>query len=156
PGDRVILVLLAAGPPPPAPEAATDAGGGTPARGRGASEAKSRSGRTGDEPTLEQAIDTVLRAGVTLQVVTLGAETGDEPFAALRRASEQTGGEYLIASEPADVDSACRRIAEAFLHRYSIGYAPDKGRPGWHSIDLKLRRPDAQITARKGYSSDQK
>lgn len=154
PGVRVVLLLFATEPPrfgPPAPPA-TDPD--APRRGR------ERAGRD-DHPepaTLAGAVDALREARAMLQVIAVvpGAGPEDEgPYAALREASEESGGEFVIIPSPAGIENVGRALSDTLLHQYLLSYSPeDPDRQGRRSIDLKVRRADFEVKARKSYAPE--
>lgn len=104
------------------------------------------------DPLLD-ALEELKLARVTIHVVSMMGEDGTA-LAALRQAAEATGGEFHAASDPDGVDEACRTIADSLLHRYLIAYLPPQPlRPGWRSIDVKVRQPNLRVNAPSGYST---
>ena len=124
-GDRRVLLLLLAGP------------------------------QASDDPSLPAALEGVKKAQVTLQVLALG-EMGDaEPYAGLSGTAGETGGEMVTAPDAVKVEGACHALTESLLHQYLIGYLPEaRDKTGWRAIELRVRKPDLKIQARKGYSLD--
>jgi VWFA-related protein len=84
-----------------------------------------------------------------------GAPSTAEPEAKsietlLRSAAENSGGDFFLAVTPAVVEQACRVIAERLQQRYLIGYLPEgTPRPGWRTIEIRLRRPDLEVQSRR-------
>lgn len=135
PGERAILVLLA---------------------GRSAEAVlppeKAAEGPQADPP-LEAALESLRKAGVALHAVVAGDGDG-HPYDALRRTAEDTGGEFLTVASPDAIEGALLQIAEALLRRYRLSYDPGiSERPGWRTIDVRVRRPDLSVRARRGYFS---
>ncbi len=139
-GARVLIILVAPPPEPPAPdgEEAEAGPGKPPAKGSPAS------------LVLQAAVEDLKRCRVVLHAVVLGGDV-----APLRQVADETGGEFVAAASPAEVEHACRRIAESLLHQYALSYAPENPeRKGWRSIELRINRPDLLVSALRGYSTD--
>jgi len=62
-----------------------------------------------------------------------------------------TGGR-LVRADTGDVASAFGEVLDEFRTRYLITYAPARvPTPGWHSIEVTVKRRRAVVTARRGY-----
>jgi VWFA-related protein len=73
---------------------------------------------------------------------------------ALRLLTDDTGGRTEIIVSARDLDPATAGIASELSRQYFIGYstsAPKDGR--WHAIELKLKKGNYTIRARKGFIS---
>ena len=143
PRGRVLLLLLAGhapliGPPAPDPELAAQTASGP-----------SAPGQTPPGQALSEALEALRKAGATLHVVVLGGADGF-PFTSLRKAAEETGGEFVVAESAADVEGACRRLSESLQHQYLLSYAPSNpDREGWRSIELRPRSPGLVVQSRR-------
>jgi VWFA-related protein len=71
---------------------------------------------------------------------------------AFRQIAEATGGRYWEAESLDRVRAAFAAIAELMGERYVLRYAPEgSARPGWHTLELKLRGKRGEVRTRKGY-----
>jgi hypothetical protein len=146
PRGRVLLALLVGPGPEEAAAAATREADGT--TGAGPATAPADDG-------LMVALDAVRRSGATLHAVVYGGAEAF-PFPEIRKVSEETGGEFLVAASAEAVDAACRRISESLQHQYLVSFAPaSPEREGWRSIELRLRPPDMAVQARKTHFESQ-
>jgi Ca-activated chloride channel family protein len=71
---------------------------------------------------------------------------------ALRAITDDSGGRTEIIVSPRDLDPATAGIADELSRQYFLGYtstAPKDGR--WHSIELRLKRGNYVVRARKGF-----
>jgi len=152
PRGRVLLLLLS-GPGPREAEAAMVAGL-APAAPPAAPASRRQDERPADQD-LPAALDAVKRSGATLHVVVYGgAESA--PFPQIKKAAEETGGEFLVAASAEAVDAACHRIAESLLHQYLVSFAPaSPEREGWRPIELRLHRTGLAVHARRSYFASQ-
>ncbi len=106
------------------------------------------------ETSLAAALEALKHARITLQVIVAGKARDEEPYNALRQAAETSGGTFVTSSAPPEIDGRCQALAEEMLHQYLIGFLPEApDRAGWRTLELRVRRPDVQVRARKGYSS---
>jgi len=69
----------------------------------------------------------------------------------LRSLAAETGGAATIDTN--DIRDALSRVASESSHYYLIGYAPTDGAHDgrYRSIEVKVKRPDLRVRARKGY-----
>ena len=91
------------------------------------------------------------RSDVLTYTVAVGGNT--PPFLAdLARA---TGGTVFEAAGNADLRNAFLKVLNEFRNRYLLFYTPQGGaRPGWHAIDVRVRRHAYKTQARPGYMID--
>lgn len=70
----------------------------------------------------------------------------------LEEIAELTGGRAWIADSVANLTAAFTRIAATFATRYVLRCEPaGEPRPGWHRLEVKLKKGKARIQARRGY-----
>ena len=68
-----------------------------------------------------------------------------------------TGGSILTAERPDRLRETFVGVVRDFKSRYLLTYTPRDVAPGgWHSVDVRLRRQKAEVTARRGYLRDAK
>jgi hypothetical protein len=160
PRGRVLLALLAGTGPREAaaamaalePDASSTAA--TPAPHDGRAQAEAEELKTSLED-LKIALDAVKRSGATLHVVVYGGAESS-PFPEIRKAAEETGGEFLVAASREAVEEACRRISQSMQHQYLVSFAPvSPEREGWRSIEVRLRPRDLAVQARRTYFASQ-
>ena len=71
---------------------------------------------------------------------------------ALREIANATGGRYWEAESLDRLRVAFAAIAELMGQRYVLRYVPEGSpRPGWHTLELKLRGKRGEVRTRKGY-----
>jgi VWFA-related protein len=71
---------------------------------------------------------------------------------ALRQIAESTGGRFWEAESLDRLRVAFAAIAELMGHRYVLRYEPEGSpRPGWHTLELKLRGKRGEVRTRRGY-----
>jgi Ca-activated chloride channel family protein len=71
---------------------------------------------------------------------------------ALRAITDDSGGRTEIIVSPRDLDPSTAGIADELSRQYFLGYTstvPKDGR--WHSIELRLKRGNHLVRARKGF-----
>lgn len=63
-----------------------------------------------------------------------------------------TGGALLTAERTEALHETFTRVVREFKSRYVLLYTPrDVEAAGWHAIDVRLKRQQATVTARRGY-----
>lgn len=96
------------------------------------------------------------RSNALVQVVGLYSMSplGGEPAYVedLRRVAELTGGRFWRTDSSARLADAFRGIIEAMNTRYVLSYDPGaQAKPGWHRIELRLKKVKGDVRARQGY-----
>lgn len=71
----------------------------------------------------------------------------------LQQITEATGGQAFFPYSMKEVESAYEKILAQIRAQYSLGYASTnlKTDGQWRKVEIKAKRPDARILARKGY-----
>jgi len=71
---------------------------------------------------------------------------------ALRMITDDSGGRTEIVSSARDLDPATASIASELSQQYFVGYVSTRPKDGrWHQIDLRVRKGNYLVRARKGY-----
>jgi Ca-activated chloride channel family protein len=74
---------------------------------------------------------------------------------ALRSITDDSGGRTEIIRNAGDLDAATAGIASELSRQYFLGYSTASSRDGrWHTIDVRVRRGNYTIRARKGFIAD--
>jgi VWFA-related protein len=94
-------------------------------------------------------------ATVSFLVASAGAR-GPGPasptVSSLVRIAQETGGASIFTSTTADLSTPFRTILERFRLAYVLYYSPrGVDQPGFHTLDVRVKRPRAVVTARRGY-----
>ena len=70
----------------------------------------------------------------------------------LRALTDDSGGRTEIIVSPRDLDPATAGIADELSRQYFLGYTSTRPKDGrWHAIEVKLRRGNHTVRARKGF-----
>jgi VWFA-related protein len=64
--------------------------------------------------------------------------------------AQWTGGDFFVASTPAQTSIAARQIIEDLRHQYLLAFEPG-GNPGWHPLEVRARDRNLTVRARSGY-----
>lgn len=69
----------------------------------------------------------------------------------LQRLAVETGGGVVYLAPNADINSTATWIASELHHQYLLGFVPPRldGKP--HELDVRVRRPDLTLRARRSY-----
>lgn len=100
---------------------------------------------------------TLLKASdVTVYAVGLVEHTGsarNELKMRLQQMTEATGGLAFFPDELQDLDSSYAKILDEIKAQYHLGYASTNATQdgAWRKVEIKLKRPDLKVRARKGY-----
>ncbi len=172
PGGRVVVAFLAPEPPPevpvPGPEeipavpTGSGAGSGPESSPESRDAALNEPGNVDDEEEaavaeetpLAAALEALRRARVGVYAVVLGPPgAGNDLIPAIRHAADDTGGQVLHAPDPERIQGVSEAISDALSNQYLLCYLPeDPDRKGWRSIDLKVRRSELEVRARRVYT----
>lgn len=91
------------------------------------------------------------RSGVLLRPMPPGQTVDSTPF--VRQLAQITGGASLPSGGTAGLGGTFASIVNEFRTRYVITYTPrGVDARGWHPIDVRVKRRNVKVTARRGYS----
>jgi Ca-activated chloride channel family protein len=107
----------------------------------------------------DRALKAAFAADVT--VYTVDMSSPDDPISGrvqnrglLKSFAEKTGGKFVATPGGLRMREAFAYIAAELGSQYTLTYAPSDKRDGkWHSIELRVSRPDLSIRTRKGYNA---
>jgi VWFA-related protein len=111
---------------------------------------------TGSLHTPEDAARAAARLDIPVYVISVGGlagarggrlAEGESGLAALAR---RTGGFSADAAAPASLAAAARTIADELHHQYLLAFTAGN-EPGWHGIEVRVRRGRAAARSRDGY-----
>jgi Ca-activated chloride channel homolog len=100
---------------------------------------------------------TLLKAShVTVYAIGLVEHTGSARMQlqmTLRQIAETTGGQAFFPTAMKDVESAYEKVLAEINGQYHLGYVSSNVATdgGWRSVEIKLKRADLRVRARKGY-----
>jgi len=102
--------------------------------------------------TADQVLDSARRSNGVVYAVSVGSTDGPRPDF-LRELAEATGGSLLEAESTENLEALFVGILDEFRLRYLLSYSPRATTPGWHDIEVRVRRPGVVVRARPGYVS---
>jgi Ca-activated chloride channel homolog len=105
----------------------------------------------GDVMTFVKASDVTVYAIGLLEHQSSSAKS--ELRMRLAQITEATGGQAFFPFSMKEVDAAYEKILSQIRAQYSLGYASsnEKTDGQWRKVEIKVKRPDVRIQARKGY-----
>jgi len=78
-------------------------------------------------------------------------KTGNEtPEGELADLARWTGGQFLVSTTIPEASNVARTITSELRQQYLIGFEPGTT-PGWHSVEVRVRRKGYTVQARSGY-----
>jgi VWFA-related protein len=78
--------------------------------------------------------------------------SASDPSSFLRELTRAAGGRYWSATEPEQLAALFRAALDEMRTRYELTFYPRvPNPPGWHRLDVRLKRGSATIAARPGY-----
>jgi VWFA-related protein len=89
-------------------------------------------------------------SGEELAAVT---DEGRSRSATLADLARWTGGDMRVVSRPAHTQQAVQDLVTELRHQYVISFEPGT-RPGWHPIEVRMRKKDMFAHTRGGYVAD--
>jgi VWFA-related protein len=98
----------------------------------------------------DQVIESARRSRAIVYAVAVAQQRGGPQF--LREISTVTGGRLLEVERTDDLAGVFVSVLSEFRQRYLLSYAPrGVDTPGWHDLDVRVRRGDVAVRARAGY-----
>ena len=106
----------------------------------------------------EKALEVALASNATIYSVDMSSFDGIgtrnlSAAAALKNFAAKTGGRYVSSAGGPVMREAFTQIAEELSNQYTIAYSPPPiARDGrWHTLEIKMSRPELVARTRKGY-----
>jgi len=101
----------------------------------------------------ENVVKDLLRYEVSVYSVAVSSAFFERKFSRLVDYAHATGGDVYFAAKRETMEELYSRIAEEARNEYTLAYAPsgtDRGAE-YHSIEVRVERPNLNVTAREGY-----
>jgi VWFA-related protein len=106
-----------------------------------------------NEHTLDQTLQLLLKSDVSVYSISVGHALGQKESTRLERYATSTGGDTFYAGKDRGLENLYASVTEQARNQYTITFQPqdtDRGKD-YHSIEVRVRRPDLDVTARQGY-----
>lgn len=101
----------------------------------------------------DNVVKDLLRYEVSIYSVAVSSAFFDRKFSRLVDYAHATGGDVYFAAKRETMEGLYSRIAEEARNEYTLAYQPsgtDRGAE-YHSIEVRVERPNLNVTAREGY-----
>jgi VWFA-related protein len=103
--------------------------------------------------SFDDTLRLLLSADVSVYSIVVGSGLLKHGSNLLSKYATDTGGDSFSASKQRDLERLYPRLTEQARTQYTLAYAPHNADPkrSYHSIDVRVRRPDLNLLARQGY-----
>lgn len=99
----------------------------------------------------DQVVDAARRSSVVVYGVAAGQTRRGPRF--LQDVTDVTGGSLFPVDTTENLDAVFVRLLSEFRQRYLLSYTPTGvDEPGWHDLDVRVRRRGVTVKARAGYA----
>ena len=85
--------------------------------------------------------------------VVYAASVGDDATAMLREVTDTSGGRHVAVESTRNLEATFSEFLGEFRKRYVLGYEPTNTTPGWHRLEIKVKRSGVDLRARPGYTA---
>jgi VWFA-related protein len=85
--------------------------------------------------------------------VVYAASVGNDATEMLREVTDASGGRHVAVESTRNLEATFSEFLGEFRKRYVLGYEPKNTTPGWHRLDIKVRRGGVDVRARPGYTA---
>jgi len=100
----------------------------------------------------DEVLAELLRQQITVYSVATGSAYFDRKFDRLVSYAHNTGGDIYYGAKQTSFSEFYSRISEEARNQYVLVYSPQGDRKvDYHTIEVRVRRPDMTILTRKGY-----
>jgi VWFA-related protein len=108
-----------------------------------------------NEHTFNQTIQLLLTADVSVYSISVGHALLQHETARLEKYAQNTGGDAFFAGNAADLERLYSKVTEQARNQYILAFTPEEAdrTKDYHTIEVRVRRPDLDVSAREGYYS---
>ncbi|MGH9776610.1 MAG: VWA domain-containing protein [Candidatus Acidiferrales bacterium] len=105
--------------------------------------------------TYDATLTHLLEADVSVYAIGIGHVLLLHEGGLLPRYANTTGGDFFFASKQPELERLYASICEEARNRYTLAYVPHTQAAGrnYHSIEVRVRRPGLDLSARQGFYS---
>ena len=97
-------------------------------------------------------VDYARAVEATVYCIGFTSRDGTSSRGFLRRIASETGGQFFAPGKVGDLAKVFSEISEELKNNYLLAYAPKRAADRtWRRIELKVKRPGAEVRLRKGY-----
>jgi VWFA-related protein len=108
-----------------------------------------------NEHNFNQTIQLLLTADVSVYSISVGHALLQHETARLEKYAQNTGGDAFFAGNAADLERLYSKVTEQARNQYILAFTPEEAdrTKDYHAIEVRVRRPDLDVSAREGYYS---
>jgi VWFA-related protein len=108
-----------------------------------------------NEHTFNQTIQLLLTGDVSVYSISVGHALLQHETARLEKYASDTGGDSYFAGNAADLERLYSKVTEQARNQYILAFTPEEAdrTKDYHTIEVRVRRPDLDVSAREGYYS---
>jgi len=108
-----------------------------------------------NEHTFNQTIQLLLTGDVSVYSISVGHALLQHETARLEKYAADTGGDAFFAGNAADLERLYSKVTEQARNQYILAFTPEEAdrTKDYHTIEVRVRRPDLDVSAREGYYS---
>jgi VWFA-related protein len=103
--------------------------------------------------TLDQTLQLLLNSDVSVYSISVGHAFLQKESTRLEKYAATTGGDTFYAGKDRGLENLYSRVTEQARNQYTLTFSPQDTAKGkdFHSIEVRVRRPQLDVTARQGY-----
>ena len=108
-----------------------------------------------NEHSFNQTIQLLLTADVSVYSISVGHALLQHETARLEKYAQDTGGDAFFAGSAPDLERLYSKVTEQARNQYILAFTPEEAdrTKDYHTIEVRVRRPDLDVSAREGYYS---
>ncbi|HXP72149.1 MAG TPA: VWA domain-containing protein [Candidatus Dormibacteraeota bacterium] len=108
-----------------------------------------------NEHNFNQTIQLLLTADVSVYSISVGHALLQHETARLEKYAQNTGGDAFFAGNAPDLERLYSKVTEQARNQYILAFTPEEAdrTKDYHTIEVRVRRPDLDVSAREGYYS---
>jgi VWFA-related protein len=103
--------------------------------------------------TLDQTIQLLLNSDVSVYSISVGHALLQHQSTRLEKYAQTTGGDTFYAGKDRGLENLYAAVTEQARNQYTLSFSPKDIAKGadFHGIEVRVRRPQLDVTAREGY-----
>jgi VWFA-related protein len=103
--------------------------------------------------TLDQTLQLLLNSDVSVYSISVGHALLQHQSTRLEKYAQTTGGDTFYAGKDRGLENLYAKVTEQARNQYTLTFSPTDVTKGadFHSIEVRVRRPELDVTARSGY-----
>jgi VWFA-related protein len=108
-----------------------------------------------NDHTFNQTIQLLLTGDVSVYSISVGHALLQHETARLEKYAADTGGDSFFAGSAPDLERLYAKVTEQARNQYILVFTPEEAdrTKDYHTIEVRVRRPDLDVSAREGYYS---